>query len=467
MPMLTSPNLNHLKQHSALQFVFAFVSIASSAGLVYGWPALRRNLLQDKNENILSEEILGAIFTVGSWATLGGSFLTGLCRDRFGTKVSTAVPILSVTIGCTGIAFAEADNALLLGVSLFLIGLGSGVQIGLHPVAGLFESCHRGTILATFSGAFQVSGLMFLCLLDLISDDRKKSVGSFCVFLLFLFVVSLVITPSEHYEKTNPAKAQHGVIEGRSNERGQQFIETDPTIPEIEYDAENVVERSTGGVTDDTCNSIGERCQQDDVSDACVQRTDSLWSFITSREYILLLCWFSGHVIPLQYYIATIGLHLEDRGDDNGFYTSIFSILFASSALFAPFAGKLADFAGLGRAQGLATMLISLSLLMISLETISLNVHILGIASYSLGRMMVFGMYFSNIGKRLGFTHYGTLAGVGLFVSAILSLIQYPLIKLAAEGNEKFVDVASSIFVLLQGIPYCIWLHRREREDAS
>jgi len=463
--MLTSPNLNHLKQHSALQFVFAFVSIASSAGLVYGWPALRRNLLQDKNENILSEEMLGAIFTVGSWATLGGSFLTGLCRDRFGTKVSTAVPILSVIIGCTGIAFAEADNALLLGASLFFIGLGSGVQIGLHPVASLFDPCRRGTILATLSGAFQVSGLVFLCLLDLISNDRKKSVGSFCVFLLFLLVVSLVITPSEHYEKTNPGNDQHGVIEGGSIERGQQFIEAEPTMSQIESDAENVSERSTGDVSDDNFNSIGERCRQDDVSYDCVQRKDSLLSLITSWEYILLLCWFSGHIIPLQYYIATIGLHLEDRGDDNGFFTSIFSILFASSALFAPFAGKLADFAGLGRTQGLATMLTSFSLLMISLETISLNAHVLGIASYSLGRMMIFGMYFSNIGKRLGFTHYGTLAGVGLFVSAILSLIQYPLIKLAAEGNEKFVDVASAIFVLLQGIPYCIWLDRLERED--
>jgi len=103
--------------------------------------------------------------------------------------------------------------------------------------------------------------------------------------------------------------------------------------------------------------------------------------------------------------ITLLLLHLEDRGDDNGFYTSIF---FTSSALFAPFAGKLADFAGLGRTEGLATMLTSLSLLMISLETISLDFHVLGIASYSLGRMMIFGMYFSNIGKRLGFTHYGT-----------------------------------------------------------
>ena len=63
------------------------------------------------------------------------------------------------------------------------------------------------------------------------------------------------------------------------------------------------MERSTGDVSD---NSIGERCHQDDVSYACVQRNDALLSLITSWEYILLLFWFSGHVIPLQYYIATI-----------------------------------------------------------------------------------------------------------------------------------------------------------------
>ena len=57
---------------------------------------------------------------------------------------------------------------------------------------------------------------------------------------------------------------------------------------------------------------------------------------------------------------------------------------------------------------------------------------------------MIFTAFFTNLGKRFGFINYGTLAGLGLIVSAILSLLpRYPLISLATTGNASLVNFVS------------------------
>jgi hypothetical protein len=48
---------------------------------VFGWPALRRDLVK---EGGLNEKQLGAMFTFGAWSTLGGRFVAGVIRDSFG-----------------------------------------------------------------------------------------------------------------------------------------------------------------------------------------------------------------------------------------------------------------------------------------------------------------------------------------------------------------------------------------------
>jgi LAT3 family solute carrier family 43 protein 3 len=53
------------------------------AGTVYGWPALRRDLIK---EGDMSEKQLGAVFTAGAWSVQGGRFAVGLARDAFGTR---------------------------------------------------------------------------------------------------------------------------------------------------------------------------------------------------------------------------------------------------------------------------------------------------------------------------------------------------------------------------------------------
>ena len=75
---------------------------------------------------------------------------------------------------------------------------------------------------------------------------------------------------------------------------------------------------------------------------------------------------------------------------------------------------------------------------------------------------MLFGIFFTNIGKRFDFNNYGSLAGLGLLVSAIASLLQYPMIVMASRGDDKIVNAASAIAMANTGLPYCWWLWYRE-----
>lgn len=123
-------------------------------------------------------------------------------------------------------------------------------------------------------------------------------------------------------------------------------------------------------------------------------------------------------------------------------------------------------FIGLGVAQALATILQAASLFILASDNLNLNAQIVGMCFYGIGRLTLFGMFFTNVGKRFGYTHFGTLAGCGLLLSAIGSLTQYPLIAIAVEGGESVVNTMCGVAILALLLPYCFWLGLRERREC-
>lgn len=118
-------------------YTFSLITVSLTSGTVYGWPALRRFLIQNDKSN-LSEKSLGAIFTAGAWTTQGGRFFFGLIRDRFGTRVAMFMSLMALVIGALSVAFCGANDAVGLAISMGFLGLGSGGQLSMQPVAGLF-----------------------------------------------------------------------------------------------------------------------------------------------------------------------------------------------------------------------------------------------------------------------------------------------------------------------------------------
>jgi hypothetical protein len=191
---------------------------------------------------------------------------------------------------------------------------------------------------------------------------------------------------------------------------------------------------------------------------------DSAFQQMKTSEFILLCStWFSICIVPMQYYVGSIGFQLETLGDDDGFYTDLFAYTYAGARITAPVSGFVADKFGLGVVQGLATLFIAVSLFLLSAgQSIDLSMQSIGLVLYGVGRMAFFGIYFTNWGKRFGYVNYGTLAGLGLLISAIVSLLQYPLIALASDGYSSIVNLVLAIILVAQA-PYFVWLYRRER----
>ena len=367
-----------------------------------------------------------------------------------GTRNTAAFCIAATASGIVGIAFADKDDSIALGISLCLVGLGSGAQLCLQPVAELFEKSIQGVILATFSGLFQIAGLMFLILVN-ISSDRRKCFSPFAIVLFGLSCAAFILLPKDKFSKDVNEETAITLDDAE-----KEYVGSDSGIGSGSHDDEVDKNQEIPKGRDKDIDNVVESSSQD------VKEKD-LMDLMRTREYALLLVWFSVQLIALQYYIAAIGFQLERIGDDDGRYTSVFTIVYAASALISPFLGKIADAAGLGCAQAMATILSSASFFILSMEaSISLDWHVVGMICYGIGRLMVFGMFFTNVGKRFGYTHFGTLAGSGLLVSAIVSLLQYPLLTMAAGGRERVVNISSGSLLLIQGLPYSYWLFRRE-----
>ncbi len=426
------PSLVQSHGKELLLYLFAFITVSLSSGLIFGYPHLRNNLLANGSD--LTESELGIMYTVGSW-TQGGRFFSGLARDRFGTRYVAFFSLLSAVCGCLGLAFANKNHIIALSLSYFFVGLGAGGQLCLQPVAGLFPKEWQGTILASLSGAFQISGLVFLVLIQL-THNRKLSYGFFALLLFVISLCCLYLLPKDQFMNQKKLLSVHQV----------DIVEDDDHNHAKEDDPSTPPSPST------------QTTKQYDLNE-----TKAI-ELIKSMEYISLLLWFTIMLIPLQHYIGTIAFQLERKGDD-GQYINLFSIFYASSAVFAPAVGKIADVAGLGVTQMIATILTTVSLIL--LNSFSLRIQVAGMACYGIGRLTVFAMYFTNIGKRFGYTHYGTLAGLGLLISAFFALLQYPLIDAAANGHESIVNLISGCVLLGSGVPYCIWLGMKERKEKT
>ena len=399
-----------------LLYSLGFVVISVSSGVVYGWPVLRRQLIDEGGG--LSEAELGAIYTAGAVSANAGRFFTGMIRDAMGTRVACVGCLIAVLIGTVLIAVADAGDAALLTAGIFLLGLGSGVQLCMQPVTQLFPE-NSSMMMASLAGAFQISGLVFL-LLSVVAD-RFEAYLAFASLLLVMSVLCTWLLPSS---------AKFSISDSENTE-------------------------NTSDVSDGKMEGRNEGLENGQL----------LWEQIQSREYILLVAWLVTVITPTQFYILSLGYQMEQKGDISGAYNNVFVFVYAGSAIFSPASGQIADSLGLGVAMAFATGLVAISFVFLALpESTPLEMQAVGFCFYGLGRLLIFGMYCSNVGRRFGFENYGILVGFGLLCSALSSLLQYSLLEWGLAGSMWEVNI-TCVIILSCTMPYMMWLGFRERNE--
>lgn len=417
--------------------VFCIVCTSLASGVIYGWPALRRQLRD--NGSTITEDKFGAIYTMAAWSAQGGRVFSGLARDYFGTHISVCVCLCCALVGAVGIAVADASDAPVLGASLFVMSFSSGVIL-VQSVGELFPA-NSSAIITSITGAFYLSGLVFLVLGSLPVTRRAAFLGYAAVVAVIVVLAWILLPNSATFIQPADPRPRKSENEDVSDHSGL-------TIDESESESE------------------GNLCEESRKLKR--SRVQTKIEQVFSAEYLLLLLWFSLCYLPGNFYIGAIGYHLEQLGDEDGYYIYLFTFIYAGSSLVAPAGGYMSDRFGLGVTQGLATAIVSSSFIVIGAsEYLPLQAQAVSFLLYGVGYMLVSGMFYSNIGRRFGYTNFGTLGGLGLLVAATFSLLQYPLLGLASNGAFSTINFSAAAVLLLTMMPYCAWLAAVERRRDS
>jgi MFS family permease len=384
------------------------------------------------DEGGLTENELGAVFTCGAWSVQGGRFLVGIARDKYGTRITVCVCLVMVLCGSVLVATSASDNLAGMCFGMLFLGMGSGAQLCVQPVAGLFPEA-TSTAMASLSGAFQLSGLVFLAC----SFVAGAGAGRFGAYMghaglvALLFVFSLKALPMGVSFEPEERPSERPVAEDENEAAAKDDVDSNKKPPTR------------------TPRHFGT----------------SRGHLLTCDEFIGLVLWFSVMVTPSQYYVLSVGYQLERKGDADGAFSRAFSLLYGFSAPLAPLAGACADTLGVAFAQFLATLLSLVGYAVLFVDA-PLSAQYVGMASYSVGRMFLFATFFANIGRRFGYTHYGALVGVGMLASAVLSMLQYPMFQAALESKTNLALMNVVCVVCAAAcLPYCAWLGARERNE--
>ena len=447
------------RQNRWIVYAYSFSVVSLTAGIVYGWPALRQELKGESPEQWSSETSLGAAFTAGAWSTQGLRFFTGMARDRYGTAVVVTACLFAVAVGSVGVAIS--DSATMIGLSLFAQGIGSGVQLCVQPVVADLFPTYAGAVLASLSGAFQISGLVYL-LIGKVFTTRRTGFLVYTALLLLLAIAAVWLLPwglTQGVDETNElegqAKSNDEDDDNVANSRHPTLAVEESELPESSKQISTIEALPSG-------DSESQAADAEPESSAMPPQSSlSVWDHILSWKFLGLVQWFSLVITPLQYYVGSIGFQLEERGDDSGKYSDMYSILYGCAAVLSPAGGYLADKITLGAAHGMATSLCAVSFFFLASDRISLEWQSIGLACNATGRMWVFATFFAHVGRQFGYQHYGTLAGLALLTSAVVSLLQYALIAAAAHGLATTMNLICGS-VLTAELVYCYVLHHRK-----
>lgn len=128
-------------------------------------------------------------------------------------------------------------------------------------------------------------------------------------------------------------------------------------------------------------------------------------------------------MLPAQFTVGTIGVQLERKGDADGAHTRAYSAVFAAAALATPAAGYAID--RYGFPPVMAAVNGALCACYAVLMSPMLAAQPVAYVLYSVGRVCLWAQFFAYCAAEFGFRHYGKLAGGGLALGSLVSLLQY------------------------------------------
>ncbi|XP_053781676.1 equilibrative nucleobase transporter 1 isoform X2 [Desmodus rotundus] len=402
------------------------------------------------------------------------TFPTGCIFDRFKTTVARLIAIFLYTSATLIIAFISSASAPLLFLAMPMLTVGGVLFLITNLQIGNLFGKHRSTIITLYNGAFDSSSAVFL-IVKLLYEQGISLRASF----IFLSLCSawhvgrtFLLMPLGHIPYPLPPSYSYGLCSrdstGEMKEERAEFRKLDLPSKELLSPKEET------------------------PGPAQPEKQRSFRSYVFSRLFAWHLVWLS--VIQLWHYlfIGTLNSLLTNLASGDralvSSYTNAFAITQFFGVLCAPWNGLLMDrlkqkYQKEARKTGSSASATALSSAVPSLTLTSLlclgfalcaSVPVLPL-QYVTFILQVISRSFLYGGNAAFFTlafpaeHFGKLFGLVMTLSAIVSLLQFPiftLIKGPLQNNPFYVNVMLVLVTLLTFVhPFLVY--RECQQEAT
>ncbi|XP_036181736.1 solute carrier family 43 member 3 isoform X1 [Myotis myotis] len=420
------------------------------------------------------DEKFSLIFTLASFMNNFMTFPTGFIFDRFKTTVARLIAIFLYTSATLIIAFISAGSAMLLFLAMPMLSVGGILFLMTNLQVGNLFGKHRSTIITLYNGAFDSSSAVFL-IIKLLYEKGISLRASF----IFLSVCSVwhvgrtfLLMPRGHIPYPLPPNYSYGLCSGTGTREKKKTANS----KELDLQAKEFLPPK---------EEIPGPGQLDEPR--------SFKSSVFSRRFAWHLVWLS--VIQLWHYlfIGTLNSLLTNLASGDraliSSYTNAFAITQFFGMLCAPWNGLLMDrlkqkYQKEARKTGSSASVAALSAAVPSLALTSLlclgfaicaSVPVLPL-QYGTFVLQVISRSFLYGGNAAFLTlafpseHFGKLFGLVMALSAIVSLLQFPIfmcIKGPLQNNPFYVNVMLVLATLLTfAHPVLVYLECRQKATA-
>lgn len=478
-------------------FLTGLLECIGFAGVLFGWTSLlfvfkaenyflkpcEQDCLLGSNATGLpdlkaQDEKFSLIFTLASFMNNFMTFPTGYIFDRFKTAVARLLAIFSYTCATLIIAFTSADTAMLLFLAMPMLAVGGILFLITNLQIGNLFGKHRSTIITFYNGAFDSSSAVFL-IIKLLYEQGISLRHSF----IFLSVCSawhvgrtFLLMPRGHIPYPLPPNYSYGWC--------SRFCTRKEEREAAEHETKELQSKECQPPKEE--NSGPEQQQQEQQQQ---QQQHSFRRCVFSRRFILHVMWLS--IIQLWHYlfIGTLNSLLTKlAGEDTvkvSAYTNAFAITQFFGVLCAPWNGLLMDclkqkYQKEAKKTGFSSEAVALCSMVPSLALTSLlslgftlcasipviQLQYVTFVLQVVSRSFLYGCNAAFLTLAFPSEHFGKLFGLVMALSAIVSLLQFPLFKVSPESKAVYVSMGLAIFLTLVH-PFLVYRECRVQKTKS
>ena len=394
------------------------------------------------------------IYVIGVSIFFVSFAIYGYILDKFGPKIASIAGMFFNSLGTLIFALSDSRTFDAFLPALILIGAGApGSYISAFHICQLF-STNKNIASSILVGSMVGSSLVYLSFANIIRAGVSHSIvfGSHFIWMVFIGFTLYFLQPSQLFTLQNKVNF-HSYY---SLAYTTSVVKIEDTVKEKNldvsyYEIEMSERKSIKGhcyiiPPDDTPNSgISDEIyeikssEQIKVNDKKYDLKEALLSY----EFLYIITFVNIHIFRFNFYLATALTRIDNFGADKVLYVNLLFILIpllgSMSTLAVTYLIRLYGLDGIIWTAQILGLLYGI-LVMIPGGDCMIAVFVI----LSIHRMFLFSFMYPYVSIVFGQSLFGTLNGIILTSSGIVSLLQYALIEIAegiCDGDYFYVDL--------------------------